>query len=190
MAEPGHFKKVVAGVFTVNMIMKTLFGLIGFFAYGMAVDQVLTNNLNATPRLAVSVLIVANTVFSFPLPLIPVFRYLKKKTKKAKKKAKKTTKRTTKKTTTVQGGRGGVPSSEVLLLEGEEKEEDDEDKEEEKEEKEEEHTPLVQFFQRSAVVVVCGLVAAAIPNFALAMGFMGWVEEERDENVYLRCDVI
>ena len=182
MAEPGHFKKVVAGVFTVNMIMKTLFGLIGFFAYGMAVDQVLTNNLNATPRLAVSVLIVANTVFSFPLPLIPVFRYLKKKTKKAKKKAKKTTKRTT----TVQGGRGGVTSSEVLLLEGEEKEEEDEKEKEE----EDEHTPLVQFFQRSVVVVVCGLVAAAIPNFALAMGFMGWVEEERDENVYLRCDVI
>ena len=36
-----------------------------------------------------------------------------------------------------------------------------------------EHNALVQFFQRSTVVVVCGLTAASVPNFALAMGFMG-----------------
>ena len=76
MANPSDFPVVVTSVFAVNMLMKVVFALVGFYAYGTDVDQVLTNSLPPTPRLVVSVLIVLNTFLSFPLPLIPVFRYL------------------------------------------------------------------------------------------------------------------
>jgi hypothetical protein len=77
MSNPEDFPRVVTSVFALNMIMKVVFSLVGFYAYGADVSQVLTNSLPPAPRLAVSILIVANTFLSFPLPLIPVFRYLK-----------------------------------------------------------------------------------------------------------------
>ena len=77
MSQPKDFPAVVVSVFSLNMVMKVVFALSGFYAYGTAVSQVFTNSLPSTPRLAVSILIVLNTFLSFPLPLIPVFRFLK-----------------------------------------------------------------------------------------------------------------
>ena len=129
MKEPAKFPRVVGGVFAINMVLKTAFALVGFFGFGTSVQQVLTNNLSPIPRLAVSILIVANTALAFPLPLIPVFRFLKGRRMKSPE--------------------GGAPRAAN------------------------EHSPGIQAVQRTLVVLVCGLVAACIPDFALAMGFMG-----------------
>lgn len=72
---------MVLGVFAVNMAMKIAFSLVVFFAFGTGTDEVMTNNLPSAMKLAVSGLVVANTFLSFPLPLIPVFRFLKRRGK-------------------------------------------------------------------------------------------------------------
>ena len=58
------------------MVLKTVFTLVCFFAYGAATEEVVSANYTKWAAQAVSILIVANTWLSFPLPLIPVFRWL------------------------------------------------------------------------------------------------------------------
>jgi vesicular inhibitory amino acid transporter len=76
MAEPRHFQKVVGVVFSSNILVKAVFSLLGFFAFGTATMAVVTSNFATTPRTVISVLIAVNTWLSFPLPLVPVFNAL------------------------------------------------------------------------------------------------------------------
>ena len=121
MENPASFGSVVSVVFVLNILVKVTFALAGVLAFGTDTDEILTTNLPSAPRLAVSCLIVANTLLSFPLPLVPVFRMLKKRS-------------------------------------------DDCD---------DDYSSSVQAIQRTLVVLFCGLVAASLPSFSLAMGFMG-----------------
>lgn len=117
MAHPEHFKSVVTGAFTVNMITKAIFALLIFFAYGMDTETVASSNFYDVPRVLVSLLVAVNTLLTFPMPLIPVFKAM----------------------IAAQGGpRAGRDA-----------------------------------LQRTALVLVCGVVAIAIPDFQLAMGFVG-----------------
>jgi len=118
MAEPERFGCVVSAVFISNIIIKAVFGLIGFFAFGAVTNSVITTNFEPYPRLVISVLVALNTLFSFPLPLVPVFKALKH-------------------------AQGGTTSAACDAL------------------------------QRTVVVLICGVVAIAVPNFGVAMGFMG-----------------
>jgi len=76
MQRPERFPTVVSFVFATNIIVKVVFGLACFYAFGAATEPVVSNNLPPVPQIVVSVLIVANTFFSFALPLVPVFRHL------------------------------------------------------------------------------------------------------------------
>lgn len=118
MAKPERFGCVVKAVFISNIIVKAVFGLVGFFAFGSDTNDVLTSNFSATPRLIISILIAANTMLSFPLPLVPVFKALR-------------------------AAQDDSTSSTSHAL------------------------------QRTAVVLLCGAVAIAVPDFGIAMGFMG-----------------
>ena len=104
-----------------NIALKLAFTLCGYFAYGADTAPVLAANFPRTPKVVVCSFIVANTLLSFALPLIPVFRNL---TKLAEANG-------------VELGRRGA------------------------------------WLMRSATVILCGVLACAIPNFAVVMGFMG-----------------
>ena len=119
MAHPEHFGTVVSTVFTFNIFTKAVFGLLGFFAFGSATEKVMTANFAPTPRAIISALIAANTMLSFPLPLIPVFNALKRARD------------------------------------------------------EERSSATWDAVQRTAIVLFCGTVAVAVPDFGVAMGFMG-----------------
>jgi len=79
MEKPEHFGKVVSGVFTVNVLVKVVFAMCGVFAFGTETDEIITSNLPGKWKGALGGLVVANTLLSFPLPLVPVFRMLKVK---------------------------------------------------------------------------------------------------------------
>jgi vesicular inhibitory amino acid transporter len=126
MAQPRQFKQVVSSVFAANIVMKAVYCYCGFLAYGEGTKQVLTANLPQAAKVATSALIVANTLLSFALPLVPVFRRLK-------------------------------------LLESEFTAGADHDLK----------PKLLRALWRTLIVLFCGAVAAVVPDFALAMGFMG-----------------
>ena len=123
MAQPREFKLVVCSVFAANIVIKAVYCYIGFLAYGEGTKQVLTANLPQAAKVATSALIVANTLLSFALPLVPVFRRLKLLESE-------------------------FPNAEVK-------------------------PKLLRALWRSLIVLFCGAVAAVVPDFALAMGFMG-----------------
>jgi len=68
------FPAVISTVFLINIALKAMFTIICFLAYGQATEQVVSGNYPDAARKAVGGLIVANTLLSFPLPLVPVFR--------------------------------------------------------------------------------------------------------------------
>ena len=78
MASPSSFSRVVTVVFVLNVLVKAALALAGVFAFGEATEEIVTANLPVVPRTVVSALVVANTIFSFPLPLVPVFRWLRR----------------------------------------------------------------------------------------------------------------
>ena len=122
MAHPERFGCVVSTVFASNIVTKALFGLLCFFAFGPATEKVVTSNFSPMPRLIISVLVAANTLLSFPLPLIPVFKALK----------------------SARGDTSDAPGS-----------------------------AMCNACERTAVVLLCGSVAVVVPDFGIAMGFMG-----------------
>eukprot|EP00940_MAST-03C_sp_MAST-3C-sp2_P001592 g1592.t1 len=125
MENKGSFGSVVAAVFASNIALKAIVTVTGVLAYGGDTDPVFTANLPHKVGVAVAILVALNTVLSFPLPLIPVFRAIEK----------------------YRQSDDTRPATAAFR----------------------------GFLDRSLVVLMCGIVATAVPNFAIAMGFMGSV---------------
>ena len=133
MARPRLFPRVVGAVFAVNVALKAAFTVVCFLAYGAATAEVVAANYPHTARTVVSVLIVANTALSFPLPLVPVFRMLGCAIDAAP--------------PPPSGSKPGAGAAAAGAW--------------------------ARAAQRTLVVLFCGAVSVAVPNFTLAMGFMG-----------------
>ena len=150
MAKPRQFPAVVSVVFLANMALKLLFTLVCFLAYGQATQQVVSGNYPDAARKAVGGLIVANTLLSFPLPLVPVFRAfdcaMAQPAAAAAAAAPNAAKAAAAAAAAAQPHGTPPPAA---------------------------GSPAGKALKRSLIVLFCGGCAFAIPSFAVAMGFMG-----------------
>ena len=153
MARPQLFPRVVGSVFAANALLKMTFAFLLCSAFGGAIDPVVAANFpSAAARQAVSLLVCANALMSFPFPLVPVFRTLGCLAEGgAKEMALEAT---------------GVPNEGApLLLQGEQSGSG-------------RHAGGGRWrgtAERSVVVLCCGAVAVLVGNFAVVMGLMGSV---------------
>ena len=149
MARPELFPQVVGSVFAANALLKMTFAFLLCSAFGGAVAPVVAANFpSAAARQAVSLLVCANALMSFPFPLVPVFRALGCP---AEGRAEET----------VMGATGAPDEGAPLLQSGSGKRAGG--------------GRWRGAAARSAVVLCCGAVAVIIGNFAVVMGLMGSV---------------
>jgi vesicular inhibitory amino acid transporter len=73
MEQPQQFAAVTAAVFSTNFVLKAGFSLAAFLAYGASTQQVISSNLPRAAMLAISVCVSVNTALTFPLPLSVFF---------------------------------------------------------------------------------------------------------------------
>ena len=151
MARPQLFPRVVGTVFVVNALLKMGFAFLLCSAFGGEVAPVVAANFpSAAARRAVSLLVCANALLSFPFPLVPVFRTLGCPAEPA-----------------AEAEAAALPPAEgaegAPLL-------GDRDRGPGRR-----GAGGRAAAARSAVVLVCGAVAVLVGNFAVVMGLMGSV---------------
>ena len=148
MARPRLFPRVVGTVFVVNALLKMGFAFLLCRAFGGEVAPVVAANFpSAVARRAVSLLVCANALFSFPFPLVPVFRTLGCPAEPVGEAV----------TATVEGG-------EAAPLMGNQKRGPGR-----------RSSGGRAVAARCLVVLACGAVAVLVGNFAVVMGLMGSV---------------
>ncbi len=77
MAERHKFNKTLGCAYSIMAPFKICFGMVGFLSFSFGTDDIVVNNLPAGPiRTGISSLFVFGCLWSYALPLHPVFRYL------------------------------------------------------------------------------------------------------------------
>ena len=77
MREKHKFTLALSLAYAITMVMKVVFSVFAFLSFGSETNQVILNNLPEGPlRMSISFIFVIFCVFSYALPLYPVFDFL------------------------------------------------------------------------------------------------------------------
>ena len=77
MIDRKKFKRALGWSYTIMTVVKVIFGVIAFLAFGQNTREVIVNNLPLGPiRIIASALYITSVIFTFPLPLYAMVRNL------------------------------------------------------------------------------------------------------------------